>query len=125
MEKEFVPVHIAHELKDLGFDEECIAVYSEGELLINELTFCKRDMSKLVKLESSYGVLIVEVNAETYEQADIIAKEMIKGDIIDVQKHTVIKAGTCISNNSECEIRGYCLNGCRGVENRIRKKHTR
>lgn len=38
MEKEFVPVHIAHELKDLGFDEECIAVYSEGELLINELT---------------------------------------------------------------------------------------
>lgn len=77
---------------------------------------CKRDMSKLVKLESSYGVLIVEVNAETYEQADIIAKEMIKGDIIDVQKHTVIKAGTCIFNNSECEIRGYCLNGCRGVD---------
>lgn len=41
IKNEFVPVHIAHKLKDLGFDEECIAVYSvysEAELLINEFT---------------------------------------------------------------------------------------
>ena len=37
---------------------------------------CKKNMSKLVKLESSYGVLIVEVEAETYEQADSVANEI-------------------------------------------------
>jgi hypothetical protein len=41
MQKEFVPYELSLELKQLGFDEPCLAYYHEGGILINYLPMSK------------------------------------------------------------------------------------
>jgi hypothetical protein len=42
MEKEFVPYELALQMKQLGFDEPCLATYEFGKIQINEF---KNDLS--------------------------------------------------------------------------------
>ncbi len=70
MKKEFIPYEQALELKELGFDEECLAYYHQDQMLEKDSLGIKRDHYR-----GKFGVL-----APLYQQAFRFFREKYKID---------------------------------------------